>query len=243
MAEWNEKKLGQMAQQLQELLEREDIVLSCGALGALEDAVALIEENLPRKAGEYTISQAIHIGDREVVFGENKTEENLPYLVAYAQIFPDVGIAQYSEAVAGDDYLEMVGLFLERVSAQVAEMERGQKELGIPIEPFTTKDVVEGSHLQDYTGKVMVVCAEVLRPEYRNMAHQLVYVMHGNGCRPHGHGRGVFTKTLATGLVQRFDRADFLGEIRPEVMPPWAKEKLAAMKKPKEKTENPREER
>lgn len=35
-------------------------------------------------AGDYEIIQAVHIGDREIVVGENQADEQgLPYLVAY----------------------------------------------------------------------------------------------------------------------------------------------------------------
>ena len=39
-------------------------------------------------AGDYEIIQAVHIGDREIVVGENQADEQgLPYLVAYVDIF------------------------------------------------------------------------------------------------------------------------------------------------------------
>lgn len=41
-----------------------------------------------RMAGDYEIIQAVHIGDREIVVGENQADEQgLPYLVAYVDIF------------------------------------------------------------------------------------------------------------------------------------------------------------
>lgn len=140
--------------------------------------------------------------------------------------FYELDIIEYSNSVVGDDYLEMMRTFLERIEEQIKSIELGREMLGIPNEPFLAKHIVPQSHCGEYTGKLMVVRAEVLRPEYRNMAHQLVLPESGNGCTPRGLGSAVYSTTLATGKHHRFERMDFLGELRPECVPDWAKAAL-----------------
>jgi len=57
-----------------------------------------------RMAGDYEIIQSIHIGDREVVFGENKNSKpDTWYLCGYCvtnELFQ-----QYEDCTVGDDYL------------------------------------------------------------------------------------------------------------------------------------------
>ena len=235
MAEWTREKYSEMAKTLNELRDNEDIELDWETTQALGTAIDIIEEAAPRMADSYWIRHAIHIGDKEVVFGENKTptEENPAYLVAYAETYYDLGVTQYRDGMAGDDYLEIMRLFLERVEGQMRGIEKERTELGIPDGRFTLEHVVPDSRLGEYAGKLMVVRAEVLRPEYQNMAHQLVLAESGNGCTSRGIGSGVFSTTLATGKHQRFERVDFLGELKPECVPDWAKAALAKLQ-PKE---------
>lgn len=38
-----------------------------------------------RMAGDYEITAAMHIGDKEIVIGENLADKNTPYMVAYCE--------------------------------------------------------------------------------------------------------------------------------------------------------------
>lgn len=192
---------------------------------AIQNAIDIVDWHTPEMAECYKIKQDIHIGDKRVVFGVNPepTEGYPAYLVSFAETFYELGFTSYSDSIVSDDYLEAMKLFTERVNGQILSIEQERAQLGIPNEPMQQDSVIEGSHLEDYTGKVMVVRAEVLRHEYRNMAHQLVLAESGNGCSPKAIGSAVFTTTLATGKPQRFNRVDMLGELRPELVPEWAK--------------------
>ena len=70
-----------------------------------------------RMAGDYEIIHALHIGDREIVLGENPSAtEDERYVCAFCQqheIF-----ANYTEVMVSDDYPELVKLFGERVAEQ-----------------------------------------------------------------------------------------------------------------------------
>lgn len=50
----------------------------------------------------------------------------------------------------------------------------------------------------------------------------------GFGASANARGSAVFCKNLYDGKNTRFERMDVLGEVKPECMPDWAKEKAAA---------------
>ena len=70
-----------------------------------------------RMAGDYEIIHALHIGDREIVLGENSSApEDERYVCAFCQqheIF-----INYTEVMVSGDYPELVKLFGERVAEQ-----------------------------------------------------------------------------------------------------------------------------
>lgn len=224
MAEWNADRYIKLAETLQELKESKRVDLDWDDDQALKSAISIIEDAAPRVAGDYTIKHAVHIGDKEVVFGENKspTEETPAYMVSYAETFYELGLSQYSDSMVGNNYFQVMRLFLERVEGQMQSIEKEQEKLGIPIELFADEQIVPNSRSSNFKDKLMVVRAEVLRPEYQNTAHQLVLAESGNGCSATARGSAVFTTTIATGKHQRFERRDFLGELRPECVPEWA---------------------
>ncbi|MEG3006729.1 MAG: DUF3849 domain-containing protein, partial [Oscillospiraceae bacterium] len=84
------------------------------------------------------------------------------------------------------------------------------------------------THL-DYTGKVMVLNPKCLKDEYKSPKDQLVLCEHGFGCSPTASGRKVYGRFLSDGERCQYDRSDFIGELKEECMPDWAKEKLMEM--------------
>ena len=63
-----------------------------------------------RMAGDYEIIQAVQIGDREVVLGENPQDETgMKYMCAFCR--QNALFAEYSEVMASDDFPEIVELF------------------------------------------------------------------------------------------------------------------------------------
>lgn len=84
-------------------------------------------EHKKRMAGEYSIIQSFHIGDREVVLGENPSDTTgRRYLCAFCQM--NELFAEYSEVLASDDYPQIVKIFGERVAAQAEKTRAAQEE-------------------------------------------------------------------------------------------------------------------
>ena len=85
-----------------------------------------------RKAGDYEIIQAIHIGDREIVIGENQADPNGEfYMCAYCQ--SNGLFAAYTELMVSDEYAEIVKLFGGKAlyEAAIKELEAHIYELEV----------------------------------------------------------------------------------------------------------------
>lgn len=182
-------------------------------------------EDKKRMAGSYEIIQAFHIGDREIVLGEDidaKPEER--YMCAYCQ--QSEIAALYNEVMVSDDYCEIVKLFAERLSEQ-AEKTRAEvlkpKFQGIDMTPLTSTDCTPISYDDDLHGKIVVIRPDVLRREYQLATRQLKLCIGGFGASPHSRGSACFCMDLCSGKGSRFERRDILGTLEPEQLPQWAK--------------------
>lgn len=195
-----------------------------------------------RMIGSYEVTQSIHIGKKEVVFGVNGKEE-YPFLVCCCTYNNPLSTAWATDTVGSDDYLEAMQIFMERVQEQIGAVRAEQEQFPFDMKPFTIDDCIPDDRSGSIVGKVVVINSEVNRYEYRHSAYQLVLVEGGNGAMG-GRGQAVFGICLADGEHARWERFDVLGEIKPEKMPDWAKEALAKIQK-QEKARKPhnREER
>lgn len=177
----------------------------------------------------YKIKQTFTIGGKDIVFGVNPQHEH-PYMVGIVSYDNPLDMSFFENGVAGHDYLDMVKKFTGHISAEVerlGNLRTMRKERGVSDEVLGVSDCIPNSRHTDYTGKVLVVDAQHLYPEYHSTAYQIAYATHGNGCRPDARGISVFTRNLYTGETERWSRAAILGVLRPERTPEWVRERLA----------------
>lgn len=199
-----------------------------------------------RMAGEYVIIQALHIGDREIVIGENpENQDGQKYMCALCTV--NELFAQYDEVLASNDYPEIVEIYGQRVAeqAQKTRIELiAPKIQGISNTALTVKDCTLVSYDDDLHGKVIVIKPEVLRREYRMATRQIKLCTGGFGASPHSRGSACFCVDLYSGKESRFERMDILGTLEPEQLPEWAKLGLAdyqQRQKQSQRQENERE--
>ena len=199
------------------------------------------EKEEKRMAGNYEIMSSIHIGEKEIVFGVDETNPQ-PYFCAY---FREVFMyGQYEDCMAGDDYVEMVELFAGRIQEQCSRLLEEREKMTVPFETIKAEMCRPFSPEEDIAGKIVVISPEILRPEYRCQAEQIALVTGGNGANGRGLGSACFCTNLYTGEKARWERYHLQGELKPECMPEWAKEKLAEMQaKEKEKTKKQKKDR
>ena len=190
-----------------------------------------------RMAGDYVIIHAFHIGNREIVLGENPSGvDGERYMCAFCQ--SNGLMAGYTEVMVSDDYPELARLFGERVAKQ-AEKTRidlnSPKIQGIPNAPITPEDCEVISYQHDLQGKIVVIKQEVLRPEYRRATSQLQLCTGGFGASPNRRGTACYCTELYSGKTSCFQRSDILGTIAPENLPKWAKHYLEIVRQAEKK--------
>jgi len=181
-----------------------------------------------RMAENYEIIHAIHIGDREVVFGENQNSDpDARYLCAYCvtnELFQ-----QYEDCMVGDDYIEIMKLFTKRLDEQMDKVMADREKVTAPIETITAEQCFPNDLGESINGKVVAIRADALRREYRTSDRQIVLVTGGFGANANSRGSAVFCTNLYHGKNSRFERRDIQGEIKPEHRPAWVEERLAAV--------------
>ena len=196
-----------------------------------------------RMAGDYEIIQAVQIGDREVVLGENPQDETgMKYMCAFCR--QNALFAEYSEVMASDDFPEIVELFGQRVAeqAQKTHIELNKPRIqGIDDRPITAEGCIPISYEDDLHGKIVVIKPEVLRREYRHATCQLQLCTSGSGAYPNSRGTACYCTELYSGQRARFERSDILGVIAPEDLPKWAKHYLELRQAEKERNSRDRE--
>ena len=84
----------------------------------------------------------------------------------------------------------------------------------------------------DFENKIMVLNPMGIKDEYKKPDYQLFYAQSGFGCSPTARGRQVYGRFLADGEYTHFERSRFLGQLKPGLVPDWAKEKVMEFEKP-----------
>ena len=178
-----------------------------------------------RMAGDYEIIHAFHIGDKEIVIGENiEADEDERYMCAFCE--KNEIMERYSDLIASDDFCEVAKLYAERLAEQ-AEITRQvtftPKFQGIDTTPLTVADCTPITADDYIKGKLIVIKQDALRHEYRMSTHQLKICTGGFGSHAHSRGSACFCVDLYSGEHSRFEREDVLGTIPEEQLPKWAK--------------------
>ena len=168
-----------------------------------------MENEEKRMISSYEVTQSIHIGKKEVVFGIDEKEE-YPYLVCCCTYDNPLSAEWVTDAVGSDDYLEAMQMFTDRVQEQIESVRAEQEQFKFDMTPFTIDDCIPDDKCGSIVGKVVVINAEVNRHEYRHSAYQLVLVDGGHGALG-GRGQAVFGTSLADGRHARWERCDVLG--------------------------------
>ena len=185
-----------------------------------------------RKIGEYTVLSAVNVGEKEIILASNEqSTDGEKYLCGFVERNDLFELC--SECMVSDDYIEIVHLFGSRV-ANEAELFREQVEkLDIPVAVITEADCIPDHYTKDINGKIIAIDPKVLKPEFRRADRQLYLVTGGFGASANSRGSAVFCTNLHTGESTRYERMDIMGEVKPECMPDWAKEKAQELSRSK----------
>jgi len=187
-------------------------------------------EQSKRMVGDtgYEITQAIHIGDKEIVYGENMREENGNFYFVAGYTYNEL-LGQYSDCLVGGDYLEAMQEFTSRVNGQIEAVRAEHEKSALLPDLFTAEHCYPHDYKQNIDGKIVAVRADIFRKEYQRGENQLVLVTGGNGALSNPIGTKVYYKRLSDGNGSYVRRHEILGEVRPECMPDWAAKKLTVL--------------
>ena len=89
------------------------------------------------------------------------------------------------------------------------------------LEPFGNGDCVPGSVREDYSNKILVIDPQTQIANCRNAQNSLWIAYSGFGCTYGARGQAVYAKNLFDGRESRWERADFLGIVKPESLQKW----------------------
>lgn len=188
------------------------------------------EEN--RMIENYEVRQSVILGDREIVFAIDK-DAPMPYLVSDCTEMGGFCLPRYENAVVGDDYLELMQEFTGRIDRQIQQVREERTQRGIDPMPLTQDCCIPSGMEQNLEGKVIVIKASSLRPEYATADHQLVLALSGNGCRPDARGQAVFCTSLYSGKHGRWERFDVQGVADLKKLPQWARDAARKLRQKK----------
>lgn len=96
---------------------------------------------------------------------------------------------------------------------------------------FQSDSCIPGSRTNmEFEDRVVVVHPNSLSDSYWEPKYQLWLAHTGFGCSPNKIGRAVFATCLADGERARWNRSDFIGVIKDECIPDWAKEQVEKLR-------------
>ena len=179
-----------------------------------------------RKIGEYKVTNSLHMGDREYALCENMDDPHgLYYMtcVVRANDFYEF----YDEVLSGDNYLQIAKLFADRIRTAIEAQITEEQKLPSGL---ITADMCDSFREKDLDGEIIVIKADVLHPEFRSQAHQIMLCNGGNGARANARGNAVFCEYLTDCRKTRFDRADVLGILKKECYPMWVTERVQVIR-------------
>ncbi len=184
----------------------------------------------------YKILQSVEIAGMEVILAENP-EAAQPFMTWRRSLSQPFGVESHLIPIYGNDYLTVLREFIHTQSAcadniGTDRVYRGSPNADAPIEK---DECVPDGMKGDLEGKVVAIRADILLPEYRARSHQMFLAQGGFGCSPTARGRTVIGTNLYSGEHERWHRQELIGVVDEAILPAWAKEKLAALRKPAER--------
>lgn len=87
---------------------------------------------VPEMAGDYEILQSIRLGGRMMLLGYNSRDKETPYMTCYQQ-YNLLGEKIFPQAIAGDNYVEILQIFLDRLQEQQKAVRNSGRNVPYPL--------------------------------------------------------------------------------------------------------------
>lgn len=206
------------------------------AMDAVDNIEKTVAKRLSRPKDEpdkqrydgYIDLNKIAVNDSEIILSENPNAEHRYMVVEnrFTDYYNNLGDNNIYTGHT-NDYLEAITVFTQKVQYNIDCVKSRQIDCAV----LNSDDCLPGSNAADYRGKLIVVKANELKPEFRNSENQLVLCSHGNGARPGAIGTSVFGKELFSDESVCYGRHQIAGIADPDKLPDWAKLKLSQPEK------------
>ena len=183
-----------------------------------------------RMARNYKILHAFEIGHKEFVVGEDLTASpDERYLVAD---YENNGLFErYVNALVSNDYAEISKIFAERIKNEAELVIEEISKIEVDTTPIYADGCTVVKAEDSIKNKVVVIRADVFKPEYQIATMQLQLCTGGFGCEPNSRGSACFCTNLYSGKESRYERRDVLGVIEKDKLPEWAKQRFDEIQK------------
>lgn len=99
---------------------------------------------------------------------------------------------------------------------------------------FGREHCAAGMYDRNVEGKVLVLSPDTLKESSWTPQDQLWLATGGFGCEPKASGRAIYATCLGDNKEARWNREDFCGVLDEQYLPDWAKEKLEAIRTPRQ---------
>ena len=175
----------------------------------------------------FEIIHSIQIGARELVVG---VSPELEFMCCFCT--QDDIAEYYSEVMSSSEYLEIMELYADRLKGQIAAVQAQRNTLHIPLDMLGREHCFPLLDGDDIANKVVAINPASLRYEYQRADCQLILVTGESGARSNPRGTAVYGINVFTGRrASQWERGDILGEVRPECLPQWAKDRLQVIQR------------
>lgn len=183
-----------------------------------------------RMAGNYVIIHSFEIGLKEIIIGEDQNASpDERFVVAN---YENNGIFErYIDALVSGNFAEIVKIFAERIKNEAERVVEELSKIKVDITPINADRCTPIKVDDSIKDKIVVIRADVFKPEYRIATRQLQLCIGGFGSSPNSRGSACFCTNLYSGKESRFERSDILGVIEKEELPEWAKKRIDVVQK------------
>lgn len=177
-----------------------------------------------RMVDRYEVTDAIKLGDKEIIIGINTKNLDLPYMVCNCIWDKHFCIERYKEAFVSNDYLEIMSEFLNRLEKQMLKVQEERNTRKLPLESLSMEHCIPNSNDENFENRIIVLKKSTLQPEYQTADYQLYFAFGGTGCIPAVSTGKVHCRNIFSGQDMIWQRHQILGIVRPECIPEWAKD-------------------
>ena len=184
------------------------------------------EQNEKEIIEGYEIKYSMKVGGKRFAFGihidPKHKDKYFEGVITYNDIF-----ANY-EGYASDDYFDIMHRLLDRMTAELQQMEQKRDAIGMAdISCLKREDLIPVSGDESIVGKVVAIDEKYLHDGYKDISHQLYLTDGGFGAEGGGRGRACFCWDLYRQERDRIERPEVIGIVPPEKLPDFAKATLA----------------